>query len=249
MRHRAFTLIELLVVIAIIAILAAILFPVFMQAKRQAKVTTCLSNSKQVGLAVRMYVDDNNGTWPIFFAYNSQPPAGKPGHMGIEVELYPYVKDKNVFGCPEDVGSPYQQTDVPGTRSYLEAYGTSRRYDKCAYSVIADYSTGNNQPYDYTRISKDSMFVEVARTRVQRDEMFPFFSWKYDPDCSRYGYDGDGCTYFRVWHATGGTMIFGDGHAKFITSMGAFDATLVDPAGHASGDPTANGSTWYWACD
>ncbi|RYG86181.1 MAG: prepilin-type N-terminal cleavage/methylation domain-containing protein, partial [Alphaproteobacteria bacterium] len=63
-RSKAFTLIELLVVIAIIAILAAILFPVFAQAKEAAKKTQCLSNTKQVGLAVMQYVGDTDGVYP-----------------------------------------------------------------------------------------------------------------------------------------------------------------------------------------
>ena len=74
-RTRAFTLIELLVVIAIIAILAAILFPVFAQAREQARATACVSNGRQIGLQVRMYVQDYDETMPIFYAYNSQPSA------------------------------------------------------------------------------------------------------------------------------------------------------------------------------
>jgi len=61
---RAFTLIELLVVIAIIAILAAILFPVFAQAKEAAKKTTCLSNTKQMALGIYMYSNDNDDVYP-----------------------------------------------------------------------------------------------------------------------------------------------------------------------------------------
>jgi prepilin-type N-terminal cleavage/methylation domain-containing protein len=64
MKTTAFTLIELLVVIAIIAILAAILFPVFSQAKAAAKSVACLSNSKEIGLATQMYVGDNDGYYP-----------------------------------------------------------------------------------------------------------------------------------------------------------------------------------------
>src|SRR2546423_15081069 len=63
-RRGAFTLIELLVVIAIIAILAAILFPVFAQAREKARSATCLSNNKQIGLAVAMYLQDYDSTYP-----------------------------------------------------------------------------------------------------------------------------------------------------------------------------------------
>ncbi|GMV37566.1 MAG: hypothetical protein AMXMBFR61_20740 [Fimbriimonadales bacterium] len=249
-RLGGFTLVELLVVIAIIAILAAILFPVFSSARRQARVSQCVSNARQVGMAVRMYVDAYNGTWPIFFAYNSQPPAGHPDHKGVEVQLYPYVKDKRVFGCAEDKGGPYQELDVPGTRSYLDAYGTSFRYTKCVYTTIAGYSSSNNRLRDYTYISRDSSFQYPANTRIMRDEMMSFFSRKHDPGCAKYGYDCDPpWDYFREWHATGGTLIFADGHAKFVTSPASFDATFVDAAGHESGAPHPTEGSWYWACD
>src|ERR1043166_4890534 len=65
MMRKGFTLIELLVVIAIIAILAAILFPVFAQAREQARSTACLSNTKQIGLAVHMYAQDYDEAFPM----------------------------------------------------------------------------------------------------------------------------------------------------------------------------------------
>src|SRR5579883_3046425 len=100
-QNSAFTLIELLVVIAIIAILAAILFPVFAQARESARQTVCASNVRQIGLAVKMYVQDYDETYPLFYAYNTQDPttgaramAGDAAHKGVELEVLPYAKNK-----------------------------------------------------------------------------------------------------------------------------------------------------------
>ncbi len=103
MSRRAFTLIELLVVIAIIAILAAILFPVFANAREKAREVACISNLRQIGTAVRMYVQDYDETFPIFHAYNtaaSGAAPGKPGHKGVEDEIMPYSKNTGIFKCP-----------------------------------------------------------------------------------------------------------------------------------------------------
>lgn len=97
----AFTLIELLVVIAIIAILAAILFPVFAQAKRAAKQTVCLSNVKQMGLATAIYVSDSDSTYPITF-YLSSENGGLPCIESSFQAVQPYQKNSQVVICPED---------------------------------------------------------------------------------------------------------------------------------------------------
>jgi len=102
-RHsRGFTLIELLVVIAIIAILAAILFPVFAQARAQARKTTCISNNKQMGLAVLMYVQDYDETLPLIFT-----PA--PGRNDVysssatwQNVTQPYIKNWGIYVCKEN---------------------------------------------------------------------------------------------------------------------------------------------------
>lgn len=93
--YKGFTLIELLVVIAIIAILAAILFPVFAKVREKARQTSCLSNEKQIGLGIIQYVEDNNETYPV----NSSVHFWSNGWA---VGVYPYVKSTGVFKCPDD---------------------------------------------------------------------------------------------------------------------------------------------------
>ena len=86
MSRHAFTLIELLVVIAIIAILAAILFPVFANAREKAREVSCISNLRQIGTAVRMYVQDYDESFPIFHACDtiaSGATLGTPGHKCV----------------------------------------------------------------------------------------------------------------------------------------------------------------------
>jgi len=101
--QTAFTLIELLVVIAIIAILAAILFPVFAQAREKARQISCVSNEKQLGLAFQQYVQDNDETFPRARGYES--PGDYPYNTsGWAGEIWPYVKSKGAFACPDDTG-------------------------------------------------------------------------------------------------------------------------------------------------
>ncbi|HRI44805.1 MAG TPA: prepilin-type N-terminal cleavage/methylation domain-containing protein [Fimbriimonadaceae bacterium] len=252
MKNRAFTLIELLVVIAIIAILAAILFPVFAQARESAKKTACLSNARQIGMANRMYLMDSDDVFPIFYAYNSQPPAGQPGHKGVEVLLLPYTKNQDIFRSPLDQGGPYTAQEVPGATTYWKAYGSSYRFTACMFSIVEGESTGNNQPYDFTRIVVDSGIEYPSETRLMRLEMFPFFSRTIDVGCARYGYDcAAPYNYYRKWGSTGGSMVFSDGSARHISNAGKFDQTRVDPEGHRSGDPdpTSWSGTWYGTCD
>ncbi len=97
-KRRAFTLIELLVVIAIIAILAAILFPVFARARAQARKTKCISNLRQIGLAMNMYCSDTDGILPYITPKFSEDPS-KPIITDV---LSPYARNREIFRCPSD---------------------------------------------------------------------------------------------------------------------------------------------------
>jgi prepilin-type N-terminal cleavage/methylation domain-containing protein/prepilin-type processing-associated H-X9-DG protein len=97
-RRSAFTLIELLVVIAIIAILAAILFPVFAQAREKARQSACLSNMKQLGLGLTMYAQDWDETFPRWL-YNDR---AKPQPLIWYQAIKPYTKNEDIFTCPSD---------------------------------------------------------------------------------------------------------------------------------------------------
>ncbi|MBW3624057.1 MAG: DUF1559 domain-containing protein [Armatimonadetes bacterium] len=116
---RGFTLIELLVVIAIIAILAAILFPVFAKAREKARQTACLNNMKQLGTGFSMYIDDWDGTYP-------QPdgPNGwvvTSGHFNINVKkgsIFPTVKTEEAYKCPSDNFVGQERANSPTKLSY-----------------------------------------------------------------------------------------------------------------------------------
>ncbi len=108
--YRAFTLIELLVVIAIIAIIAAILFPVFESAREKARSITCLSNERQIGLALLQYVQDNDQTYPSGVLLSVDPP-GATG-LGWAGETQAYMKSDALLLCPDDVTPSSEQKGV-----------------------------------------------------------------------------------------------------------------------------------------
>lgn len=122
-KDRGFTLIELLVVIAIIAILAAILFPVFAKAREKARQVSCLSNMNQLGLGIMQYVQDYDEMYPGTAYYGE----------GWAELVFPYVKSTGVFSCPDDVTQP---------QSWQVGWTTQVSY--VANSWVIDYKNTQN---------------------------------------------------------------------------------------------------------
>ncbi|MEO7714805.1 MAG: DUF1559 domain-containing protein [Capsulimonas sp.] len=112
--RSGFTLIELLVVIAIIAILAAILFPVFAKAREKARQISCLSNMKQLGLGFMQYIQDNDELWP-----GAASGGGPLSQGGWGSQIYPYVKSTSLYKCPDESGIV---AGVPYTVAYVMNY-------------------------------------------------------------------------------------------------------------------------------
>jgi prepilin-type N-terminal cleavage/methylation domain-containing protein len=137
---KGFTLIELLVVIAIIALLAAILFPVFARAKAAAKQSQCLSNLGQIGKSIGLYMGDADDVFPHALdasdRYSPQIWAGKPEFAAripympmLHEVLQPYLKSAQVFKCPSDDGTSVLDNHFPETLitspSMFATYGSS----------------------------------------------------------------------------------------------------------------------------
>jgi len=216
LKAKGFTLIELLVVIAIIAILAAILFPVFAQAREKARQTTCLSNMKQLGLSVMMYTDDFEETYPCG---SSDFWNGVRAWGGYVDALAPYVKNKKMFVCPSDgtkdcithkttFGSNFLTADTTLVDKDLNAY-LSYAYNYAlettatgALSYPADTAMvieHTQRPYFYS--NKDQSITDV--------NTYYLIHAAADTDAGKRVLNG-------ARHNEGMNMNYADGHAKFV---------------------------------
>ncbi len=226
--RKAFTLIELLVVIAIIAILAAILFPVFAQAKAAAKKTSCLSNMKQLGLAQNMYLNDyddlmpytgdNGGFWAWYPSENCYGgatvcPQGflDPGaFQNWGAEIYPYCKNLGIYICPsaEKVeGVPYQFSTVPGAGNTTYDYngavvGASATSMSSPATTIVLQSSDGTSIDAYMQPTIFNTATNANNTLVTVDG---------EPYCN-----GIDLSWQGEVHGNGDNYTFADGHAKFF---------------------------------
>jgi prepilin-type N-terminal cleavage/methylation domain-containing protein/prepilin-type processing-associated H-X9-DG protein len=152
--RRGFTLIELLVVIAIIAILAAILFPVFAKAREKARQTSCLSNCKQIGLGMLQYCQDYDEQMPYTYwtaASSYTWPDGSVRQGMWMVSVYPYVKNTQLFNCPS---SPYTWTGAYMGLGFSYPFngliggaklGTIVQPTQCVMNICGDYYWSDGQ--------------------------------------------------------------------------------------------------------
>jgi len=251
--RRAFTLIELLVVIAIIAILAAILFPVFAQAREKARAISCVSNMKQISTAIMMYVQDYDETFPLYFAGlcarvpNPLDPNDAPGGTDgpgrrpmWQYQIYPYLKNWDVYGCPSD--SPASTNVIE--KFYDLSYGYNYGY-LSTLTTTADPGCPTVTQWfagvSLATVKRPSNTVLLADTggraafpggstlgsMVNPPDAWPSTNYFYGPDtvgwgqnCGNYFANTPGAKWantggFAWRHSEGGNVAFTDGHVKY----------------------------------
>jgi prepilin-type N-terminal cleavage/methylation domain-containing protein/prepilin-type processing-associated H-X9-DG protein len=200
MKKHGFTLIELLVVIAIIAILAAILFPVFARAREKARQTSCLSNLKEIALAEIMYVQDYDETHGRVYYYY----LGSGNLAGLEFwpfRLQPYIKNWQIVICPsEDYFYPYPTPD-----GFTASYTLVNISQTRAGTSSTSYSGGKRALM--RDLSGSIMFCDSARSEI-------YGPWSQDPDPLVFTEVGR-LSRVEECHNEGANYAFGDGHAKW----------------------------------
>lgn len=243
-KRRAFTLIELLVVIAIIAILAAILFPVFAKAREKARQTACLSNEKQMGLGMVQYIQDNDESFPSG-TYGKNPVPGR----GWAGQVYPYIKNLSVFLCPDMAiatpprtltygfnanlaNNPYYFTNTPTTPHT----GTVASATAPASTVMV-FEADSTAVYDITNVSEGNSYSANGLTYSGGGNIWGLTA-SYATG-SRGGVSVGSCS--GTWptgvHSDGSNWVMADGHAKWLRG------SSVAPGKNAATPTTATKAT------
>jgi len=234
-RQGGFTLIELLVVIAIIAILAAILFPVFAQAREKARASSCLSNEKQTALAFSMYAQDYDETYPPSFDANNLTGTGPGGIAQWEDIVKPYIKSGNVGGiltCPSGSSRAYAYS-----MNFALAGLSAAQAVKPADTVItADGCQAPNQANSVDKLPQTNpSFVYTQKGGETYWVPKPTFSsGKGDPNAiidptqDKNIDDNTGVGFLRYRHNQGVNTAFADGHTKYVR-QGAFKLSQWHP--------------------
>lgn len=206
--QKGFTLIELLVVIAIIAILAAILFPVFAQAREKARAITCISNLKQLGLGIMQYSQDYDERNPYVYGNN-----GDPDWSWCTIVL-PYIKSIGVYACPDDTYSR-------GANDY-DANGNPLKSPprKVSYSLTLPWGDWNG---DWGASNAALAAISNPATTIVLSERWNGYhilapGWAQDNWCNdgEFLYGQNGGPAASRGHSGGSNYVFADGHAKWM---------------------------------
>jgi prepilin-type N-terminal cleavage/methylation domain-containing protein/prepilin-type processing-associated H-X9-DG protein len=209
MRRSGFTLIELLVVIAIIAILAAILFPVFARAREKARQTSCLSNLKQMGLGAMMYAQDyDERLHCMLYGLGAQGAGCAPNSNWFYGALEPYMKNKQILICPSDTTALYA-----GVTNYGINYGLFSSAEGIATNIKGCYTQGGKA------LGKIGKPAEVGLYGDAENCAYPGNAQVFDKAANAWVAASPYTTCGRASnrHNDGLNVAYCDGHAKFIT--------------------------------